>query len=34
MRPKKIITILLLSFFWSGFLVITPALALSVDEVT
>ena len=34
MRPKKIITILLLSFFWSGFLVITPTLALTVDEVT
>ncbi len=33
MRPKKIITMLLLSFFWSGFFVITPALALTVDEV-
>ncbi len=33
MRPKKIIIILFLSFFLSGFLVITPALALSVDEV-
>ncbi len=34
MRPKKTITILLLSFFWSGFLMITPALALTADDIT
>lgn len=33
MRPKKIITILLLSFLLSGFFLVTPTLALSVDEV-
>ncbi len=33
MRPKKIITVLFLSFFWSGFFLATPTLALSVDEV-
>ncbi len=34
MRSKKIITILLLSFFWSGFMMITPALALTADDIT
>ncbi len=34
MRYKKIITILLVCFFLSGFFVITPALGLTVGEVT
>ncbi len=33
MRPKKIMIILFLSLFWSGFFLVTPTLALSVDEV-
>lgn len=33
MRPKKIIIIVFLSFFWSAFFLVTPTLALSVDEV-
>lgn len=33
MRPKKIIIIFFLSFLWSGSFLVTPTLALSVDEV-